>query len=238
MTRSTQRGLTGLGLVMMAALAFGCAAARVQNVQKAGATNLPQPGRVVVFDFDTGAADVVVGTSPRRSVRNAVGLYVQEPDTLAQAVADSLASQLVDALKASGFNAVRAAKATPPQANDLVLQGQFVQIDQGSATQRFVIGFGVGATELRTQVQLFQVDADGWQPVKQFDTVAAGARFPGAAFFVGGGAIAGTAATSAVITSGVGAVREVRASIDADARRTSEQIASKLTELSTAQHWK
>jgi len=171
-------------------------------------------------------------------VRNAVGLYVQEPDTLAQAVADSLASQLVDALKASGFNAVRAAKATPPQANDLVLQGQFVQIDQGSATQRFVIGFGVGATELRTQVQLFQVDADGWQPVKQFDTVAAGARFPGAAFFVGGGAIAGTAATSAVITSGVGAVREVRASIDADARRTSEQIASKLTELSTAQHWK
>ena len=156
----------------------------------------------------------------------------------AQAVADSLASQLVDALKASGFNAVRAAKATPPQANDLVLQGQFVQIDQGSATQRFVIGFGVGATELRTQVQLFQVDADGWQPVKQFDTVAAGARFPGAAFFVGGGAIAGTAATSAVITSGVGAVREVRASIDADARRTSEQIASKLTELSTAQHWK
>ena len=119
-----------------------------------------------------------------------------------------------------------------------MLQGQFVQIDQGSATQRFVIGFGVGATELRTQVQLFQVSADGWQPVKQFDTVAAGARFPGAAFFVGGGAIAGTVATSAIITSGVGAVREVRASIDADARRTSEQIASKLTELSTAQHWK
>jgi hypothetical protein len=238
MAGSMQRVFTGLGLVMMAALAFGCAAARVQNVQTAGATNLPQPGRVVVFDFDTGAADVVVGTSPRRTVRNAVGLYVQEPDTLAQAVADSLASQLVDALKASGFNAVRAAKATVPQANDLVLQGQFVQIDEGSATKRFVIGFGMGATELRTQVEVFQVNADGWQPIKQFDTVAAGSRFPGAGFFVAGGAVGGTVATSAIISSGVGAVREIRASIDADARRTSEQIASKLTELSTAQHWK
>jgi len=234
---SLERSVRGLGLALVVALGFGCAAARVENVQATRAANLPRPGRVLVFDFDTGAADVVVGTSPRRSVRNAVGLYVQDSDTLAAAVADSLASQLVDALKASGFAAERAAKAAPPQANDLVIQGQFVQIDQGSATRRFVIGLGVGATELRTQVEVLQVNADGWQPVKQFDTVAAGARLPGAGFFVAGGAVAGTAAASAVISSGVGAIREFRASIDADARRTSEQVAAKLTELSTAQRW-
>lgn len=237
--RSMSRKIVdGLGPIVLALLFSACAAARIENVQTtARASSMPRPARVVVFDFDTGASDVTVGTSPRRSARNAVGLYVTEPDTLAQAVADSLASQLVDALKASGFAAERAAKAAPPRANDLVIQGQFVQIDGGSATQRFVIGFGVGATELRTEVQVFQVGATGWQPVKQFDTVAAGSRFPGAAFFVGGGAIAGTAATSAMISSGVGTVREVRASIDADARRTSEQIASKLAEVSKTQGW-
>lgn len=230
--------LDRLGPVVLALLLSACAAARVENVQTpTRASSLPRPARVVVFDFDTGAADVTVGTSPRRSARNAVGLYVTEPDTLAQAVADSLASQLVDALKANGFAAERAAKAAPPGRNDLVIQGQFVQIDGGSATQRFVIGFGVGATELRTQVQVLQVGAAGWQTVKLFDTVAEGSRFPGAALFVGGGAIAGTAATSAMVSSGVGTVREVRASIDADARRTSEQIATGLAELSKAQGW-
>jgi len=238
MRQSTRRRINGLGLVVLMVLGIGCAAARTENVQTTQvAPTLPRPGRILVFDFYTGSADVVVGTSPRRSARNAVGLYVQESDTLAQAVADGLANDLVASLRTAGFSAERAAKVAPPQANDLVIQGQFVQIDQGSATQRFVIGFGVGATELRTQVQVFQVGADGWQPVKQFDTVAAGSRFPGAAFFVAGGAAAGTVATSAMITSGVGVVREIRSSIEADARRTAEQITSKLSELSTAQRW-
>ena len=238
MPSMTRKTVGRLAPIALALLLSACAAARIENVQTGTrAASMPRPARVIVFDFDTGAADVTVGTSPRRSARNAVGLYVTEPDTLAQAVADSLASQLVDALKASGFAAERAAKAAPPRANDLVIQGQFVQIDGGSATQRFVIGFGVGATELRTEVQVFQVGAGGWQPIKQFDTVAAGSRFPGAALFVGGGAVAGTAATSAMVSSGVGTVREIRASIDADARRTSEQIAAKLAEVSKAQGW-
>ena len=237
MRRTVRLAVDLLGVLALAAVVSACAAARTENVQTPRASSLPRPARVVVFDFDTGAADVTVGTSPRRSARNAVGLYVTEADTLAQAVADSLASQLVDALKTGGFDAVRAPKAASPQRGDLVIQGQFVQIDGGSATQRFVIGFGVGATELRTQVQVFQVGASGWQPVKQFDTVAAGSRFPGAALFVGGGAIAGTAATSAKISSGVGTLREVRASIEADARRTSEEIAGKVAELSKSQGW-
>jgi hypothetical protein len=166
-----------------------------------------------------------------------VGLYVRDSDVLAEAVAGTLASTVVDDIRSRGFTAERAAQVPPPQPNDLVIQGQFVQINEGSATRRFVIGLGAGATELRTQVQVFQVTADGWRPVKQFETVAAGSRFPGAAFFVAGGAAAGTVATSAMITSGVGAVREIRASIDADARRTSEQITAQLAELSAAQRW-
>lgn len=100
-----------------------------------------------------------------------------------------------------------------------------------------MIGFGVGATELRTQVEVFQVTPEGWRPVQQFDTLAMGSRLPGAGWFVAGGAVAGTVATSAMISSGVGVLRELRASIDADAGRTSEQIARKLSELSSAQRW-
>ncbi len=239
MERSTVRRIAGgMGLAMMVALGFGCASARVKNVEPPPqAAKLPRPPRVVVFDFETGGTDVRVGSSPRRTASRAVGLSVQAPDLLAQAVANTLASRLVDELKALGLAAERAAGAAPPGLNDLVVEGQFVRIDEGSATKRFVIGLGVGATEVRTQVQIFQVTAAQWAPVKQFDTVAAGARLPGAGFFVAGGAAAGTLATAAIVSSGVGVVREVRACIDADAGRTAEQIAKQVSELSTAQGW-
>jgi hypothetical protein len=42
----------------------------------------------------------------------------------------------------------------------------------------------------RTQVRVFQVTAEGWKPVQQFETVATGSRFPGAGLFVAGGAAA------------------------------------------------
>ena len=238
MERLTARGIVGgLGLAMVVVLCFGCARARVKNVQAEQSRTLPRPARVVVFDFDAGAADVRVGSSPRRTVRRAARLSVDEPDLLGEAVADTLASRLVEDIRALGLSAERAAGAAPPAGNDLVVQGQFVRIDQGSQTQRFVIGFGVGATELRTQVEVFQVTPEGWRPVQQFDTLATGSRLPGAGWFVAGGAVAGTVATSAMISSGVGVLRELRASIDADAGRTSEQIARKLSELSSAQRW-
>jgi len=233
----TRRIRGGLGLATALVLGFGCASARVENLEKAEVHTLPRPARVVVFDFDTGSADVRVVSSPARTVSRAVGLTAEEPDLLGQAVADTLASRLVEQITALGLPAVRAAGAEPPAPTDLVLMGQFVRIDEGSKTKRFVIGFGLGATELRTQVEIFQVTAAGWQPVQQFDTVATGSRLPGAAFFVAGGAVAGTVATTAVVSSGVGVLRELRASIDADAGRTSEEITQKLSALSSAHGW-
>jgi hypothetical protein len=64
-------------------------------------------------------------------------------------------------------------------AANLEIEGDFVRIDESSRTKRFIIGLGVGATDLRTQVRVFQVTPEGWRPVQQFETVATGSRFPG-----------------------------------------------------------
>ena len=238
MKPGTIRSLRGaFGLALTVALCVGCARARVENVERPEARTLPRPARVVVFDFATGAADVRVFSSPVRTARRAAGLSVEEPDLLGEAVADTLASRLVEQITALGLPAERAAGADPPRLNDLVVFGQFVRIEEGSKAKRFVIGFGVGATEVRTQVEVFQVTADGWQPIKNFDTVATGSRLPGAGWFVAGGAIAGSVATSAAVSSGIGVLRELRASIDADAARTAQQITNEFSELSSAQRW-
>lgn len=94
------------------------------------------PSRVVVFDFDTGADDVRVARSSRRTARRAVGLSVQESDALATAVADTVATRTVEDIQALGLRPERAAGAAPPGPGDLVVQGQFLGIDEGSATKR------------------------------------------------------------------------------------------------------
>ena len=232
-----RRALGALGLVMVVGIAGGCARARVRNLEMDRMAPRSRPARVVVFDFDTGAGDVRVGRSPRRTARQAVGLSVQESDVLAAAIADTVATRTVEDIQALGLRAERAADAAPPGPGDLVIQGQFLRIDQGSAAKRFVIGLGAGATEVRSQVEMFHVTDSGWWPIKRFETVAQGKRLPGAGFFVAGGAVGGTVATAAIISSGVGVVREVFASVDADARRTAEQIAAQVREMKTAQRW-
>jgi hypothetical protein len=150
----------------------------------------------------------------------------------------NLQESRVEDIRATGLVAERAVGTALPALNDLVIQGQFLRIDEGSKVKRFIIGFRSGATELRTQVEIFHVSANGWQPVTQFDTVAEGARFPGAGVAVAGSAaIAGAAATGAVMGTGVGVVREMRASIEADAQRTSLQIAAKVSDLKSLQRW-
>src|SRR5262245_6809084 len=238
MGRSANRRIVvGLGLAVVAVVCAGCARAVVRDVQGDRSLILARPARVVVFDFTTGPADVQVLSSPRQEGERALYLSQEQPDLLAEAVADRLATRLVEDIRALGLPAERSAGAAPPEVNDLVIEGDFVRIDEGSRLRRFVIGFGAGATELRTQVRVFQVTAEGWKPVKQFETVATGSRLPGAGFGVAAGAAAGTVANSAAVSSGIGGVRELRTSIDADARRTAGQIAGKVSELKTAQGW-
>jgi hypothetical protein len=231
-----RRGVVGLAVV--AVVCVGCARAVVRNVQEDSSLTLPRPARVVVFDFNTGPTDVELLSSPsQEEAERALWLSKKQPDLLAEAVAGSLATRLVEDIRSLGLSAERAAGAAMPEVNDLVIEGDFVRIDEGSRTMRFVIGFGVGATELRTRVRVFQVTAAGWQPVQQFETVARGSRAPGAALGVGVGAAAGSVVTSAGISSGIGIARELRTSIDADARRTAAQIVRRMSELKTVQRW-
>ena len=234
---ANRRIVVGLGLAVVAVVCAGCARAVVKDVQGDRSLILLRPARVVVFDFTTGPADVEVFSSPRQEGEQALYLSQEQPALLAEAVADSLATRLVEDIRSLGLPAERVAGAALPEENDLVIEGEFVRIDEGSRLRRFVIGLGAGATEVRTQVRIFQVTAEEWKPVKQFATVATGSRLPGVGFFVAGGAVAGTLATSAMTSSGVGVVRELRVSIDADARRTAEQIAGKVSELKAAQGW-
>jgi hypothetical protein len=194
---------------------------------------MARPQRIIVYDFATGPTDVQVSGALNEGE---VALSQAQPDLLAEAVADSVAARLVENIQSLGLPAERVADAGVPDVGDLVIEGDFVRVDAGSRTLRFVVGFGAGASEVRTRVRMFRVTADGWVPVKHFDTVATSSRMPGVAFGAASAAATGSA-VSAATSAGSGALREFRSAIDADARRTAQEIAGRVSELQTAQGW-
>src|SRR5215813_11054170 len=157
---ANRRVVVGLELAEVAVVCAGCARAVVRDVQGDRSLILTRPARVVVVDFTTGPADVQLLSSPRQEGEQALYLSQQQSDLLAEAVADSLATRLVEDIRSLGLPAERVAGAALPEENDLVIEGEFVRIDEGSRLRRFVIGLGAGATEVRTQVRIFQVTAE------------------------------------------------------------------------------
>src|SRR5262245_5478601 len=114
----------------------------VRDVQSDRSLVLQRPARVVVFDFATGPADVQMLSSPRQEDERTLYLSQEQPDLLAEAVADSLATRLVEDIRALGLPAERSAGAALPEVNDLVIEGDFVRIDEGSRVQPTVKGPG------------------------------------------------------------------------------------------------
>ncbi len=102
---------------------------------------------------------------------------------------------------------------------------------------RMVIGFGAGASELRARVQVYQARASGLRRIAEAEAISTGSKSPGMATPVGVGAMAGRAATSAVVSGGMNLVREVRGSLEAEAGRMAEEIAERAQAFYQRQGW-
>jgi hypothetical protein len=202
------------------ALAFlGCATANVQP-GRAAPEGLPQPSVVLVYDFAVTPADLTGNAS--------ADAPSSEEVELGRATAASLSEQLVARLEKAGIDARRADAATPTPLHALLIQGQFLDVDAGSRMKRVVIGFGAGSSRLEARVQAFQVQADGIVRIAEAEASATGAKTPGMAIPVAGGAAAGSLAVSAAVSGGMNIAKETRGGMDADAGHMAEQIAERI----------
>ena len=89
-----------------------------------------------------------------------------------------------------------------------------------------LIGFGAGASELKTLVEGYLVTKDGLKPLDPAEIKATGGKMPGMLVPVVGGALAGEAGRSAVISGSMNVVQELGPeSMNAAAKRTAKEIA-------------
>ncbi len=226
-------------LVLLALVATACATTKVTS-DYAAIERSPKPQRILVHTFATSPEDVKLDHSLTAMAWKLEGVTESaERREVGRAVADKLADHLVTKLQALGLPAERAS-GPPPRDGipTLVIDGQFLAIQEGSRTARVVIGLGAGKSEVRTAVHAIEILPEGSRLLDTFEIDAKSDSTPGMAETMGVGAAAGHLAASAAVSAGKAvASEEFGADVDADALRTATKISKVLADFFAGQGW-
>jgi hypothetical protein len=221
-------------------LTIGCAQTNVETVKEySGQEQLPRPTRVLVKDFAVSPEDVSLNSGPGARLANVIKGTPKNEEQIkvGRAAAKALSDALVKEISALGLSAERAPSAAAGGERILIVDGQFVSIDEGNRARRMVIGFGAGATSVKTHVQVTFGTPTGALVVEQFETKAESSKKPGMGPMVGVGAAATSAASAAAVSGAVGTASEFNQDVEGDAARTAKQIAKSLSKFFYAQGW-
>jgi Domain of unknown function (DUF4410) len=217
----------------------GCAPTQVQSTYQRDAA-MPRPAQVLVYDFAVTPQDVQLDRGlSAQVVEMAKGTSRTEQEIqLGHKAARALTNELVERINAMGLPAKRAYGAPSDWVSALLIEGQFVSIDEGNRTERAVIGLGAGRSSVQTLVQVYHTRDARLVRLEEFETAAASGYKPGAAETMGMGAAAGTLAVSAAVTAaGTVASEAFGANVEADAERTATDVAEKLEAYFAQQGW-
>ena len=219
-------------LFLGVALLAGCASTKV--TARRGFTadeRLPRPGRIIVYRFAATPGEVpsdspVAGSYERRSKPQSANEI-----ELGRRLGDRVATELVNQILKMGMPAELADKGPSPREGDLLIQGEFVKIDEGSMLKRTLIGFGAGSGELQTHVETYQITGGKPRLILGKKTRATGGKMPGMLVPVGVGAIAGRAGTAAAVSGGLNVAQEIGPeSLRSMAKQTAREIAKVLSQ--------
>lgn len=227
--------ILGLALASLAA----CAPSSVTPVSE-NLAPLPRPNQVLVYNFAVSPDEVQLDRGLGAKIEElAKGTpRTVEERAVGRAVANALAEHLVIELQSLGIPAQMAAGISPLAGNIVEITGQFISIDEGNRTERVVIGLGVGRSDVKTYVQIFDARRGSRIIVNQFESDAKSGYKPGMAESMGAGAVTGHLAAATAV-GGVMAIgsEAFMANVEADARRDAKVIAKQIGRYFIAQGW-
>ena len=161
-----------------------------------------------------------------------------EQIALGRQLGAEIAALLVQQIQSMGLPAARGGAGMVPQINDIIIQGYLLSVQQGSAAERLVIGFGAGASELRTAVEGYQVTAQGPRKLGSGTVDSGGSKAPGAILGVAGLAATGNPA-GLIISTGIKVYGEEsgKSTVEGRAQQTAKEIADQLKIRFQEQGW-
>jgi hypothetical protein len=211
----------------------GCAGATVSGEGAKGP--MVKPDMIVVNRFAVTPSEVQLdrGLLVTAMRENGDRSLSEEELRVGHLVSERLSKALVKELGNVGITATEGSPQVNISPSTVVLNGEFVTIDQGDQTQRVWVGFGLGGSEVRTRIQAIQ---DG-KLVAQAETATHSSLKPGMLVSIGAGAAAESGATVAMGAAGTGVSEAFLANVEADAQRTAKEIAKKIKDAYVDRGW-
>ena len=203
---------------------------------------LPRPAVVVVDTFAVSPSEVTLNEGMTGEVKSIVSgkstPRSQQELQVGHQVADAIANNLVTEIRDMGLPAERGRGLPAGTRNAVLVSGQLVSIDEGNEAERVVIGLGAGRSDVRAQVQVFELTPGSTRLIDTIEVDAKSGLTPGMAETMGAGALAGHLLVSAVVSGGVQVATETMSdTVVADADRAAKGIAKQLSSLFTQQGW-
>jgi Domain of unknown function (DUF4410) len=226
-----------LGLILVG----GCTS--TQSQIQTGGQMLPRPAVVVVHSFAVSPTEVTLSEGLSSEVQSLIGNQTATPRSqqemqVGHQVADAIANNLVTEIRDLGLTAERGSGLPAGMANAVLVTGQLVSIDQGNQAERVVIGLGAGRSDVRAQVQVFQLTPTSTKLIDTIEVDAKSGLTPGMAETLGAGALTGHLLVSTLVSGGVQVATETMSdTVVADADRAAKGIAKQLSSLFTQQGW-
>jgi len=224
--------------VFLLAFLAGCASSTITARQEYQGEKIARPDHILVYDFAATAEDV----PPDSAMAGQYGEHStpQTPEQIANGrqVGAEIAQLLVQEIRGMGLPAEQATDRSAPQIGDLVIRGYILSIDQGDATKRVAIGFGSGASHLKTTVEGYLMTDRGLRRLGSGTEEAGGSKSPGTAMALAGAVATGNPA-GLIISSAMKVHGETSGSstVEGRAEQTAKEIAKQLQKKFREQGW-
>jgi len=199
-----------------------------------GAETLPKPDKTLIYNFTVDPEVVtldqsVAGRLQRRRLPRRAADADSSPEALAKQVQAAFAKALVNELQKMAMPAETAPESAAISEHTLMIHGEFTTISQGNKTQRMMIGFGRGASDVKAHVTV-SLSTDS-QPVllSEFNLTSKSGKKPGAAATMGIGSVA--------VGAAAGGVGDRKAGVEADTSRMAKAVAKQIKEEMISQKW-
>ncbi|NDA26240.1 MAG: DUF4410 domain-containing protein [Verrucomicrobia bacterium] len=129
---------------LLALLGWGCASVSVKDAHEVSSTPIKMPEKIYVQRFSMEGAKVEIDKQGK------------ELEEYKQAVVELLHTRLVDRLPE--IAPVEEYKGGPLPTEGWLIQGRFTWVNHGTKAARVLVGFGLGATKMETEVEVTELD--------------------------------------------------------------------------------
>ncbi len=160
-----------------------CARTVVRPESRMREVGLPRPQQIVVYDFAVTESEVAEEPIKKMLYERSAASEDERQREIGQQVAKALAEELVKGLRGLGFDVEQKPRGTPAEKHELLIDGRFIDADEGNRLGRIMIGFGVGASRLDTEVDVYY--GPRGRKVLDFKTHTDSGKLPGAAAAMG-----------------------------------------------------